>query len=897
MNDIIKQNSTKQGFFIKTLSNPKVIFALFVLLAIFFRFWHLNQSPGWFPDEGVDLSIAWNLLHGKMQLFAISYPFVPHPPLYFLVSFVPLAIFGKSIFALRFTSAIFALVNVYLIYLIAREITSSKLVARLAALIFIVFPIAIINGRYGLTYEFFLTLSYLAFYFSLKFMEEGRSKQLMWAAAMAGLAAITSYLGAIVILLVLVLTLIKSKRDFIKTLLLATGPFVIYIAVMYLIFRENFIGDIVYTFSRPEVIGGDVQTNSILARFGTMIGSSPFYFFAIPGLFLLKNRFRYIVPATACVLTLFELRFKNTAFFFTLFVSLGLALLFVNLYQFLRDKTQPWQPQRKFLKPTILILAMTLITLPLSLPAGAAAISIARGKWFGISSEKWYAPDNMADAQKAAEFVNSNTTSNDVVSASAHFSSLLNSSVCDPILMTVYEGYATTNFPKYFSPNRFMYNCSFRNVKFFVSDKFTENWYAFQPNIRQSVLDRIWTGWPVAFEAGEYKVFRNPSPIVVGNVTNPINQPFFRYDAVNALSNIRFSLGLQRVVAYKDKLKDYEISQIRQLFKIEEDRGDRMVINTGNDIRKAYISQKPVVLHSSNDRLFYKDSKKASFDASKNLVIDLSTPSANNNISLNELMALPNWLLLGSDQNNLINALALEKSDKTIAKIEANGGWLYTSECTQSYSDACVMAQNGEKLYVSLEAPKQDDYLVFARVYDSTVGQGKLSVSLDGKKLSDDITGRNQEGFFFKQIFDGQLTAGKHSLVFSNDGSGRSIIDTIYLVKKDSLTAQKDKISREIAIAEGNQKIKTRFSDLDLNQDDINYTYSEKNLDHISIKYTSGKPVVVAVPRAYSPNYKATDQDGKTYAPIVVNDQYLGFIVPKTGQVNLDIIYMVNKTK
>lgn len=897
MDKIKKQNLFQNNPIIKTLTNPKVIFGFIVLLAIFFRFWHLNQSPGWFPDEGVDLTIAWNLLHGKMQLSAISYPFVPHPPLYFLVSFVPLAIFGKSIFAMRFTSAIFALVNVYLIYLIAKEVTSSKLVARLATFIFIVFPIAVINGRYGLTYEFFLTLSYLTFYFSLKFMEEGRSKQLMWAAITAGLAAITSYLGAIVVLLVLVLAFIKSKQNFIKTLILSGGPFMVYVVVMYLLFRENFMGDIVYTFSRAEVIGGDVQTSSILARFGTMIGSSPFYFFAIPGLFLLKNRFRYIVPTTAFVLSLFELKFKNTAFFFTLFVSLGLALLIVNLYQFLKGKMQPWQPQRKFLKPIILVLAMILITLPLSLPAGAAAVSIARGEWFGISSEKWYAPNNMGDAQKAADFVNSNTTPDDVVSASVHFSSLINSSTCDPILATVYEGYTTTNFPKYFSPNRFMYNCSFRNAKFFVSDKFTEGWYAFQPNVRQAILDRVWTSWPVAFEIGEYKVFRNPNPIMVGNVTNPINQPFFRYDAINVLGNIRFSLGLQRVIAYKDRMDDNEISQIKKLFKIDSESEDKMVVKTGNNIQKAYISQKPVILQSSNDRLFYEQARKTGFDPSKNLVIDLSIPSANYDVSLNELTALPNLFLSGSDRNTLINTLALEKSDKEIVKIEANGGWNYTSDFAQSYSDSCVEARNGEKLSAIFNAKEQGDYLIFARVYDSATGRGKLSASLDGNRMSEDITGRGQEGFFFKQIFGGQLATGNHSLAFSNDGTGKSDIDTIYLVDKNTFATQSSKVSEAIVSAEANQKIKTRFSDLDLGQDNIDYTYKEKGSDHINLKYSSSKPVVVALPRAYSPNYEATDQDSKTYAPIVVNDQYLGFIVLKTNQVNLDIVYKVNKNK
>ena len=41
----------------------------------------LGVTPGWDGDEGYNLDIAWHLLHGRAQVFALDYAFVQHPVL------------------------------------------------------------------------------------------------------------------------------------------------------------------------------------------------------------------------------------------------------------------------------------------------------------------------------------------------------------------------------------------------------------------------------------------------------------------------------------------------------------------------------------------------------------------------------------------------------------------------------------------------------------------------------------------------------------------------------------------------------------------------------------------------------------------------------------------------
>src|SRR6185312_17212193 len=62
-----------------------IILAIGILaLFAFFHLWRLDATPGWDPQEGYNLDIAWNLAHGRLRLFALTSAFAQHPPLFFL---------------------------------------------------------------------------------------------------------------------------------------------------------------------------------------------------------------------------------------------------------------------------------------------------------------------------------------------------------------------------------------------------------------------------------------------------------------------------------------------------------------------------------------------------------------------------------------------------------------------------------------------------------------------------------------------------------------------------------------------------------------------------------------------------------------------------------------------
>ena len=70
--------------------------AALVALCVWFHVCRLAQTPGWDPQEGYNLDLAWNLLHGRLRLFALTQDFAQHPPLFYLQLALGIRLFGYN---------------------------------------------------------------------------------------------------------------------------------------------------------------------------------------------------------------------------------------------------------------------------------------------------------------------------------------------------------------------------------------------------------------------------------------------------------------------------------------------------------------------------------------------------------------------------------------------------------------------------------------------------------------------------------------------------------------------------------------------------------------------------------------------------------------------------------
>ncbi|MBN1138565.1 MAG: glycosyltransferase family 39 protein, partial [Anaerolineae bacterium] len=126
-----------------------------------------------------------------------------HPPVYFLLLGLVVRVLGKTEFALRFPSLVFAVLTVPLLSAAARRLIPRRPAASLAAAALgALSPMYLWYGQEARMYSMLAFLSLLSFYLYLRaFFEPNRSRA-GWIAAyisVSALLVLTHYLGALLI--------------------------------------------------------------------------------------------------------------------------------------------------------------------------------------------------------------------------------------------------------------------------------------------------------------------------------------------------------------------------------------------------------------------------------------------------------------------------------------------------------------------------------------------------------------------------------------------------------------------------------------------------------------------------------------------------------------------------
>jgi 4-amino-4-deoxy-L-arabinose transferase-like glycosyltransferase len=143
--DIVESVDNPRQFSLAQLG-PITLARGILALCAFFHLWRLDATPGWDPQEGYNLDIAWNLLYGHPHIFALPTAFAQHPPLYYLQLALAIRIFGYSIVAIRVLAGAYALLTCVAIIFVGRRILGWG-PAHWAALVFTVAPLMLANTR------------------------------------------------------------------------------------------------------------------------------------------------------------------------------------------------------------------------------------------------------------------------------------------------------------------------------------------------------------------------------------------------------------------------------------------------------------------------------------------------------------------------------------------------------------------------------------------------------------------------------------------------------------------------------------------------------------------------------------------------------------------------------
>ncbi len=244
----------------KPLRYASLFIILFIALAI--RLPNLEQLPHWYWDEGVNMNIAWNLINGRALWFSMRYPFMPHPPLFFIMGGILLRLFGEEIGVMRTLSVTLGILTTILIYLLVREFPdkgagkfSAEMMAMLSALLFAIYPVAIYWNRTAFANNQLTLLFLLTMYSFRKYVQKRRwtnmkaERWLYSGSLFTGLAMITE-LSGFVLLPSIFIILRNHKAERVKAILLSLIPPALFFAVMLALMPREFVHDTIFTLKR-----------------------------------------------------------------------------------------------------------------------------------------------------------------------------------------------------------------------------------------------------------------------------------------------------------------------------------------------------------------------------------------------------------------------------------------------------------------------------------------------------------------------------------------------------------------------------------------------------------------------------------------------------------------------
>ncbi len=231
----------------------KTFLFLIFFIAILFRVVNLHEIPHWYWDEGVNMNYGWHLSEGRIQWFSLKYSFIPHPPTYLLLTALVIKTVGYSLYLMRFINVLFSLLTLFLVYLIAREVSDKK-TGLLSALLFAIYPAGIYWGRQVMINNLFSLLFILSLYLFLVYLRLG-GRWWLYSTIVAIFASLTSFTG-FVLFIPLLIHFFSKKPGYLPFLIIvSTIPFIAFFLVMIYIRGTYFLEDLFFQLDRFHFLG------------------------------------------------------------------------------------------------------------------------------------------------------------------------------------------------------------------------------------------------------------------------------------------------------------------------------------------------------------------------------------------------------------------------------------------------------------------------------------------------------------------------------------------------------------------------------------------------------------------------------------------------------------------
>lgn len=516
-----------------------LLLGLLVGLAALLRLLNLADNPGWDGDEGYNWSIATSLAVGHVQRFALQYTFVDHPPLFYLLGAGIMRVWTHDLIALRTLSTLCGVATVPALYALAGRLGSRR-EGLMAACIYAIWPLAVLQSRWCYTYNLLSLLLVLALWAALPpypapennagsremVLPTGHATHdaavagdaslgtarprsglaaALTAGLLAGLALATDQEGASVAIAVCATLWWRGGlRLALPGALAAAGPPALYIGWMLAIRRSAFLFDLRHTAGRVGGGGVLAQIGDLLVRALHLLEFDPLIALGALGLLALpRSPQRRILWLQAALLALIALKVRDpspnvrAAIPLLPLCALGLGALIGRV---LAWRSGRGSSRRGISTVRLLLALLGLLMAGLSLAGAAGRFPTAIG--FSL-------PRSTVQAYRLADWINARTGSTDLVIAMPQIAPLLGAHTAELLEAVARDGQGTEFYPAGINPARFAYDTRLAAARYLVLDDFTRLWIKGHPGERALVAQAA-RSWRVVYRRGEYMVLAPP---------------------------------------------------------------------------------------------------------------------------------------------------------------------------------------------------------------------------------------------------------------------------------------------------------------------------------------------------------------------------------------------------
>ena len=271
---------------LKKIKENYILISILILAAIL-RFYHIDFQSIW-----LDEIHTMNEANPKLSFLNVYDTIMigeQMPPLYFYSLYFLFKIFGYYTIVARLYSAIIAIVSVYAIYLLGKEMFNKK-IGLIASIILCVNPFHLYYSQEARPYIFLFLFTTLSFYYLIKFIKLPSRKGAVLYGVISALMIYSHFFGLFVLCaqyLLLLLFLILSKKEertpfFINALISGLVALILFIPAIKIFIKVSQIKEFwipaptldVYTLIFKEFFG---NSETVL----TLIGLILFVYFII----------------------------------------------------------------------------------------------------------------------------------------------------------------------------------------------------------------------------------------------------------------------------------------------------------------------------------------------------------------------------------------------------------------------------------------------------------------------------------------------------------------------------------------------------------------------------------------------------------------------------------------